>query len=230
MDDEFPLLEPRVERAVVAERDVRNGHVEEGVGQAGFLERLPPDVRVRIQLLRQPGSDGINLDAGDLRLPEHILRHQADEVAQTTGGFQNPAALEAEPLQGGEHGPDHDRGRVVRVERAGTGGIQFTFGKQGFQPFAFRLPLLVPGIKDLGQSAPAHKADQLPEFFGGGGSGFALQALEDFDGGEIVAGLLLERTDADLVLVCDAIVPRVATRRRLVRRNLGLYCSGGRNR
>jgi hypothetical protein len=50
----------------------------------------------------------------------------------------------------------------------------------------------------------------LSEFVSGGGSGFALQALEDFDGGEIVAGLLLERADANLVRVGDAIIPRVA--------------------
>jgi hypothetical protein len=70
----------------------------------------------------------------------------------------------------------------------------------------------------------------LSQFPSGGGSGFALQALEDFDGGEVVAGLLLERTDADLVLVGDAIIPRVANSRRLVCRYLGFYCSGGRNR
>ena len=57
-----------------------------------------------------------------------------------------------------------------------------------------------------------------------------LQALENFDGGEVVAGLLLERTDADLVLIGDAIVPRVADSRRIVCRNLGFYFSGGRNR
>jgi hypothetical protein len=69
----------------------------------------------------------------------------------------------------------------------------------------------------------------LSQFLSGGGSGFALQALENFDGGEVVAGLLLERTDADLVLVGDAIISRVANSRR-VGRYLSFYCSGGRNR
>lgn len=71
---------------------------------------------------------------------------------------------------------------------------------------------------------------RLPEFFYGEGPDFTLQTLEDFNGREVVAGLLLERTDADLVLVGDTIVPRVAKARRLVRWNLGFYCSGGRNR
>jgi hypothetical protein len=70
----------------------------------------------------------------------------------------------------------------------------------------------------------------LSEFVSGGGSGFALHALEDFNGGEVVSGLLLERADANLVVVGDAIVPRVADARRLVGRYLGFYCSGGRNR
>jgi hypothetical protein len=54
--------------------------------------------------------------------------------------------------------------------------------------------------------------------------------LEDLDGSEVVAALLFEGTDADLVLVGDAVVPRVPNRRRLVGRRGWFYCSGGRNR
>jgi hypothetical protein len=74
VDDEVPALEARIERFVIAEGDVGNGHVVESVGQFRFLEGLMPDVGVGIKCLGQAGGDGINLDAGDAASGVHRRR------------------------------------------------------------------------------------------------------------------------------------------------------------
>ena len=58
-----------------------------------------PDVRVGIQLSRQPRGEGINFDAGDLRAAVHLVGHDADEMSQPASRFQNAAMLETKLLQ-----------------------------------------------------------------------------------------------------------------------------------
>ena len=54
MDDEVPALEARIVRFVVPERDVSDRHIIETIGQFRLLERLMPEVSVRIKMFRQP--------------------------------------------------------------------------------------------------------------------------------------------------------------------------------
>ena len=67
VNDEVPILEARVVRFVIAKGDVRDRHVVKTVGEPGFLERLMPDVRVRVEILGESGCERINFDTRDQR-------------------------------------------------------------------------------------------------------------------------------------------------------------------
>ena len=192
VNDKVPFVETRVVGFVVAEGDVRDRHVIKPIGEFGFLERLMPDVRIRIKQLRQPRRHRINLDAGDLRTSVHRLRHQPDEMTEATGGFQNASVLETKALQRCIHRADEDRGGVVRVERGGASGLQFFWRQQCLKLFPLGFPFLVRFIEHLRQSAPADVTNQNSPFIVGGSSTVGFTSFEQLDGGEIVPALLLQ--------------------------------------
>ena len=212
VDDKAPLFEARVVGNETAKRNTRYRHVVKAVGQFGFLEGLVADVRVGVKHPRQPGGDGINLDAGDDRAPVHGVRHEADEVAQTQRRFQEPAADEAEALQQGINRADDDRGGIMGVERRGPGRVEFVGREYPLQALALLGPLLVPYVEDLRQAAPADVAHQHALFVVRRLTRFGFESLEQLDGGKVLTALLFERTDAELVGFGEAIVALVAPR------------------
>ena len=82
-----------------------------------ILRKLRADVRIRVKRLRNARRQRVNLNSCDGRAAENPLRHEADEMADAGRGFENSAALKAEPLQGAIHRTDDDRCSVMGVER-----------------------------------------------------------------------------------------------------------------
>ena len=94
---------------VIAERNIGDGKVERFVGKFGFFKRLLADVGVGIQRLGDARRQRINFNAGDGGVAEHFLRHEADEMADAAGRFQNLSALKTKPLRRLIHGADDGR-------------------------------------------------------------------------------------------------------------------------
>ena len=196
------------------------------------------DVSVGVQQLRQPGGDRVNLDAGDQRAGVHVVGHEADEVAEAQGRLQDATVREPEPLQRRVHGPDDDRRGVMGVEGGGAGGVQFLWAEELLQPLPFSLPLVVPGIEDLGQPAPADVTDQHALLVVRRCAALGLNPLQQFDGSEVVLAIALEGAVAEPVGVGDAVIARVAGRFRFGDRRpegnpffvTGQSVSGGRRR
>ena len=61
-------------------------------GEFGFLEWLVANVGIWIKRLGDAGGQRVNFDAGDGRMLVHLLRHEADEMADAAGRFQNAPA------------------------------------------------------------------------------------------------------------------------------------------
>ena len=100
----------------------------------------------------------------------------------------------------------------MRIQSRGAGGFKLVRREQGFQSFAFLLPLFIERIKDLRKAAPADVAHQHSLFIFGRRSSLRFEVLEQFDGREIVSAFLLERADADLVLIGNPIIILVSER------------------
>jgi len=80
----------------------------------------------------------------------------------------------------------------MSVEGGSPSRFEFFRGEQLFQALAFLLPVLVPGVEDLRQPAPADVTDQHPLLILSRRPGFAFETLEQFDGGEVGTALLLQ--------------------------------------
>ena len=110
--------------------------------------------RRRDKQFGQAGGDRVNLDPGDSRTGQHVVGHEADEMPQAQRRFEHPALGKSEPAQGVIHGADHAGRGVMGVESSGAGRLQFLRREQLLQLLPLRRPLVIPGIEDLGQSAP----------------------------------------------------------------------------
>src|SRR5438034_6706257 len=109
MDRKPVSVEVWVVNGIIPEGHIGNRHVVEPVGELGVLESLRADVGVRVERLGNSGSERVDLDAGNSRVPMHRFRHQANEMTNAAGWFQNSSMLESEPLKGAIHG-SHDSG------------------------------------------------------------------------------------------------------------------------
>lgn len=195
------LRKTRVERTVIAKRDVRDGEVE-GIGmELRFLERLMAKVRLRIQRLGETQRHAVDLDAGKRGSFPHRLGHQAEEMAQATGGFEDPAAGKAETLQGSIHRLDDRRCRVVGVECGGSGTSKLGIREQLPKLDAFAFPLGIALIEHLRQAAPADVPDQHRPLLVRGVASLSIEALEQSEGREVVATLLWRGADTQAVAV-----------------------------
>ena len=154
--------------------------------------------------------------------------HEAKEMTESTGRLQDPPLFKAEPSERGIHAGNDDGRGIVGVECRGPGGFEFIVGEQGFQPLTLLRPFLVAGIEHLWQSAPTDIADQRSFLGGCGRTRLGFEALEQFDGGQVLAAFLLEGAGADAVGLGDAIVALVAKGGRFGFRLFLGYVSGGR--
>ena len=98
------------------------------------------------------------------------------------------------------------------VERGSAGGFQFVGFKQLLQPLALFLPLVIIGIKDLGQSTPADVTHQYALLLVRCRPSFGFQALEQLNGGEVLAALLFQRATSQAVSGRNSVVGVVADR------------------
>ena len=108
---------------VVAERDVRNDQIESRVGQRGGFEPLDSDVNAEraIQHLENAPGHVVQLDRGDAASRGDVLRHAADEVADTAAGIEDAAAIEPQMAQDCPDPVDDERLGVVAVVDRGFG-------------------------------------------------------------------------------------------------------------
>ena len=142
----------------------------------------------------------------------HLVRHEADEVTQTQGRFENATPLKAEALEERIHRADDDGRGVVGVEGCGASRVQLVGREQRLQAFAFGFPLVAVRVKDLWQPAPTDIADECALVLVVGRHAFAFECEQQFNRGEIGAALLLERPNADFVGVGNAVVLLVSQR------------------
>ena len=92
---------------VIAEGHVADNGIEVIVGQGRFLKALCEYRGIGIELLRDPGRDGIQFHAGPVAAL-HGFRHEAEEMAHAHGRLQYLRALaEAQTLQPAPDGLDH---------------------------------------------------------------------------------------------------------------------------
>ena len=167
----------------------------------------------------------------------YLVRHEADEVTETQRRFQHTALREAKVLHQRIHGPDDDRRGVMGVERSGAGRLQFVLREQRLQSFTLFLPLLIPSIEHLRQAAPADLAHQNLLLRLSRWPLLRFELLQQLDGGQIRAALLLQRPSPNFVRLRDAVIVLITPwlrfgRRRLIRDDGGgwFYSSGGRKR
>ena len=89
--------------------------------------------------------------------------------------------------------------------------------------------MLVAGVEDLRQSAPADVTNERSLLVLGCRAAVGIEALEQRDGLKVGATLLFERAGPDPVGVDDAVIARIAQRLRFGRRlRFDRYFSGGR--
>jgi len=122
----------------------------------------------------------------------HFVRHQADEVAQAEGRFENASVCKAQTFQQRVDRANDERGGVVGVEGGGAGGFEFVGREQLFESLPLLLPLVVPCVEDLWQATPANEPHQDALFRVGRRPAFGFEPLEQFDGGKVVQVLALE--------------------------------------
>ena len=208
VDVKLARVELRVERRVVAERHVRDGEVEAVGRQRRFLERLRPDVRVRIKELGEPGGQRVDLNPGELRAGAHPVGHEPEEMPEPARRFEDAAVGESQPGHGRIHRPDHRRRGVVRVQHRGPRCPVFVRREQFLQGGLFGSPLrrLVRRREDLRQPTPAGVADQNRLFVGGRRTRFALDCPQEPDRRNVLLKLLAERTVAQPVRLRDTVV------------------------
>ena len=114
------VLHRGVMDGVIAERHVSDHGVEVIIRERRFLKPLGEYRGIRIELLRDPGRDGIQLHAGPVAAL-HGFRHEAEEMPHAHGRLQYLRALaEAETLQSAPDGLDDLRRREMRVRRRGA--------------------------------------------------------------------------------------------------------------
>jgi hypothetical protein len=114
----------------------------------------------------QCGRQRVNFGSAYGGTVEHRFRHKANEVADTTRGFKDAPALEAESGQRGIHGADDHWRRVMRVKRGGAGMFNFLLGQRFIERGAFFCPFAIAVVEDLGHSTPSHIFDQDCFFLG----------------------------------------------------------------
>ena len=85
LNGEAQLVIGLVVHLVVAEGDIPDTEVEE-VPPVGGLETGHLDVRLRVQLLGDTPSDGVQLHTVEAAA-RHAVREQAEEIAHTHRGF-----------------------------------------------------------------------------------------------------------------------------------------------
>ena len=94
------------------ERPVADDEIIEPVWRLAILVAFDLDVRLRVEQLRHPSGEAIELDAGQVAPISDRRRHHPEEVADAHGRFEDPAALEAHALH---HAPHRLHGRRIGV-------------------------------------------------------------------------------------------------------------------
>ena len=170
------------------------------------------NVRIWIKRLGEPGGEQVDFNAGNRRVGVHLLRRQADEVAQPAGRFQNAPMPETETRERGVHSTNDDRRGVVGVECRGAGGRVFVVG-QKFGQFDLLLePFARVDIEHLRQPAPADVPHEHRLFVIRGRALFGFEAAQELDRRDIGAELLFERPLAEVVAVGNPVIGEIARR------------------
>lgn len=145
----------RIMQADVTERHVPDDGVD-ATRNPGVRERLRPDVGVRVQPRRNPGSGRVQLDADHGR----PVRRRADERAGTAARLEDDSPVEPELLQRRPHLTGDLRRRVVRVDRGPTGRTIRRVVQQRPQLRVLRRPARMGVVEDLRDSSPTRPPGQ----------------------------------------------------------------------
>ena len=140
----------RVVQLHVRERDVADNGVDALPTQLRVDERLRADVGVRVERVRDRRGRRVQLDADHRRCG----RGQADEGTGAHAGFENSAAVEAEPFETRPDLANVRRVSEVRVDRRHRRGFVSPLAEQLFQYRALRRPVLLPQVEHLRHCTP----------------------------------------------------------------------------
>ena len=111
MDQEPVLVVTLIRYTVIAEGNIANSNIEETVGKRGCFISLYGDVGVLIELLCNTSCDAVELHAVE-PAARHAFGKQAEEIADTAGGFKNIAHAEAHLFNRSVHRLN-DRGACI---------------------------------------------------------------------------------------------------------------------
>ena len=162
---------------VIAEGNIANGNIEEAVRKRGCFISLYGDVGVLIELLCNTSCNAVEFHAVE-PAARHAFGEQAEEIADTAGGFQNIAHAEAHLFNRSVHRFDDCGTCIVCVQYGSTSGFVFLWG-QGFVEFPELIcPRCVAFLKYLRQTAPAHVPGKDFLFFGRCKALFKLDSLQ----------------------------------------------------
>ena len=177
MDQEPVLVVTLIRYTVIAEGNIANSNIEETVGKRDCFISLYNDVGVLIELLCNSACEAVEFHAVE-PAARHAFGKQAEEIADTAGGFQDIAHAEAHLFNRSVHRLN-DRGAcVMGVQHGSTSGFVFLWG-QGFVEFPELIcPRCVVFLKYLRQTAPAHVPGKDFLFFGCRKALFKLDSLQ----------------------------------------------------
>ena len=111
VDQEPVLVVTLIRYTVIAEGNIANSNIEETVGKRGCFISLYNDVGVLIELLCNTSCDAVEFHAVE-PAARHAFGKQAEEIADTAGGFKDVACAKAHILNRRIHGLD-DRGACI---------------------------------------------------------------------------------------------------------------------
>ena len=180
VDLKMQLIIPSVADLILPERHIADGKVKETVGQVGFFVPCDLDSRFLVQLFGDAPRHTVQLNAVEFGIVGvKFTVPMPKERPHAHTGFQHVAAHAADAFQSAVHGMNNGgrgvKGGQGRFPRSGI----FVLGQKGFQLFVLGVPVVLAGVKGIGQITPAEIPRQ-NVLFGFGGRRAAL--LDGFQG------------------------------------------------
>ena len=130
VDAEIQLVIGFISNLILAKRHITNGKVIE-ISPVGGLKPGHGDVGLGVELLCNPSTDGIQLNAIQTAV-SHFLRQHTKEIAHTHRRLQNISGLKSHTVHRFIDGLNDRRAGVMGVEGRASGGGIFLRGQQLF--------------------------------------------------------------------------------------------------
>ena len=203
MNGKTQLVVSWVMHLVVAKGDITDGEVEEVTPVRG-LKTGNSDVRLGIELLRNPAGDAVQLHTIQAA-GRHAFRQHTEEITHAHGGLQNVTRGETHALNGFIDRTDNGGAGIVSIQGGCSRCFIFRSSQQILQLSTFRRPGSLGFIKSICQTTPAHITGKDLLLGSAGRTGRCFQTFEDTDSIYIGSEFRLGSAFAK-VFVIDAVI------------------------